>query len=128
SAADRVGEPRAVRTLHLGVEHHKFRHLIRMPLQHRLAQRLDALLARLDHEQLLALVLDAVVPAVDRPHLGDDVHARREALFDERLRQRAGVERGADRRQDDAGLHGWAAWAIRSAACRATSCAALRYW
>src|SRR5262249_25520600 len=123
-----VEQPLRVRAAGLGREDHKFGNFIRMRREKGLAQGLDSLLCSLDDEELLAVVLDGVLPPVDRADLGDDVDARGDVLLDERLGQRRGVEAGADGGQDDDGLHGAAVRAMASAAWRATSCAALRYW
>src|SRR4051794_22112433 len=93
-----------------------------------LAQGVDSLLRGLNDEELLAVVLDRVLPLVDRADLGEDIDAGRKALLHERPGERGRIEIRANGGQDDAGLHGAAARTIRSAACSATSRAAARYW
>src|ERR1043166_5781531 len=123
-----VEQPLGVGAAGLGREHHKFGNFVRMHREKRLAQSVDSLLCSLDKEELLAVVLDRVLPPVDRFHAGENVDARGDALLDERFGERGGVEIGADSGQDDDGLHGAAVRAMASAAWRATSCAALRIW
>src|ERR1051325_2816051 len=120
-------KPLRIRPAGLCREHHKLRNFIRMRGEKGLAQGIDSLLRRLDDEELLAVVLDGFLPPVKGADLGENVDAGGDALLDERLGQRGGVEAGADGGQDDDGLHGAAVRAMASAAWCATSRAALRY-
>src|SRR5258708_7048762 len=97
-----------------------------MQAQQLLLQGVEPVGGRLDEQELFLVMFHPTLPAIHRVEPGNDVHARGQALLDELLGKRAGVEAAADCRQDDYGLHRLAT--IRSAASAATSRTADRYW
>ena len=54
---------------------------------------------------LLGIVRDAPFPSIDRVDAIENVHACRETRFDQRVRERAGVEVGSDGREHEYRLH-----------------------
>src|SRR5690349_1493704 len=92
-----------------------------------LAQRVHALVRRLDHQQLLIVAGHAPFPAIDRMHAIDDVHACRETSLDQRVREVPRVKVRADGRQHQQRLHSPRTVAeTNDAASRATFLATLR--
>src|SRR5262245_49220917 len=98
-----------------------------MARQKRRLQRVDALVDRLDEQELLRIVLDLSLPSIEGLDLRDDIDARGEALFDQVARQRRHVESRADGGQDDDRRQRRSASSIRRAASCATPRAAERY-
>jgi hypothetical protein len=67
--------------------------------------RSNALPSRLNHDLLLEIFFDRLIPPVNRPHRRQEVHACRQPFADQRPGKRGGVSRGGNgRKNDDGGI------------------------
>src|SRR5437870_6201835 len=106
-------------------DHDKLRHLVGMHGKERVAEVVDLALNCLDQQQLLSVLLDLVLPAIHGVDLRNDVDAGGQAFLYQLCSDFRGIEVCADGGEHDDWRH---RPAILSAAWRATSCAAARYW
>ena len=72
------------------VEDDELGKIVRMKLDKTRLQRRQRVARGLDDQLSFDAALKSPLPAINRRHRGEDVHARRKFLFDERPRQRLG--------------------------------------